>query len=258
MIDTHIHSDTRGLEDLELMAICLDAVITLAHDPFEMKNVKVWEAHVEKLLINELKRAKKVGLNLFICVGVHPRAIPPEIDEALNKIKNEYVKYDKVVGIGEIGLEKNTKEEKEVFIKQLKLAEELNMPVVVHTPRRNKEEITKIILEEIDTLNLKNKNIVIEHCNKETTKWVLDNDYYVGLTIQPGKLTPLETVEIVKENKDFADKILLNSDCSSNASDVLAVPRTVLKMKINNIKKDIINKVSHNNAVKIFNKKDIK
>ena len=203
MIDTHIHSDTRGLEDLELMAMCLDAVITLAHDPFEMKNIKVWEAHVEKLLINELERAKKVGLNLFICVGMHPRAIPPEVDEALDKIKN-YINYDKVVGIGEIGLEKATKEEKEVFIKQLMLAEELNMPAVVHTPRRNKEEVTKIILDEISTLNLKNRDIVIEHCNKETTKWVLDEDFYVGLTVQPGKLTPLEAVEIVKEFKEEA------------------------------------------------------
>ena len=251
MIDTHIHSDTRGLEDLELMAMCLDAVITLAHDPFEMKNIKVWEAHVEKLLINELERAKKVGLNLFVCVGMHPRAIPPEVDEALDKIKN-YINYDKVVGIGEIGLEKATKEEKEVFIKQLMLAEELNMPAVVHTPRRNKEEVTKIILDEISTLNLKNRDIVIEHCNKETTKWVLDEDFYVGLTIQPGKLTPLEAVEIVKEFKDFADKILLNSDCSSNASDVLAVPRTVLKMKINGIEKDVINMVAHQNAVELF------
>ena len=252
MIDTHIHSDTRGLEDLELMAMCLDGVITLAHDPFEMKNIKVWEAHVEKLLINEVERAKKVGLNLFICVGIHPRAIPPEIDEALNKIRRDYINHDKVVGIGEIGLEKATKEEKEVFIKQLLLAEELNLPAVVHTPRRNKEEITKIILDEISTLNLKNRDIIIEHCNKETTKWVLDEEFYIGLTIQPGKLTPLEAVEIVKEHKDFADKILLNSDCSSNASDVLAVPRTVLKMKINDVEKEIIYKVAHQNAMDLF------
>ncbi|WP_211204178.1 TatD family hydrolase [Methanocaldococcus fervens] len=254
MIDTHIHSDTRGLEDLELMAMCLDGVITLAHDPFEMKNVKVWEAHVEKLLNGEIERAKKVGLNLFVCVGMHPRAIPPEVDEALNKIR-DYINHDKVVGIGEIGLEKATKEEREVFIKQLLLAEESKLPAVVHTPRRNKEEITKIILDEISTLNLKNSNIVIEHCNKETVKWALDAGFYAGLTVQPGKLTPLEAVEIIKENKDFANKILLNSDCSSNPSDVLAVPGTVLKMKIEGIGKEIIDKVSQKNALELFNLK---
>ncbi|WP_457613336.1 TatD family hydrolase [Methanocaldococcus sp.] len=251
MIDTHIHSDTRGLEDLELMAMCLDGVITLAHDPYEMKSLEVWESHVEKLLKSEVDRANKVGLNLFICVGVHPRAIPPDLDEAILKIK-EYITHNKVVGIGEIGLEKATKEEKNAFIKQLTLAEELNLPVVIHTPRRNKEEITKEILEEILTLNLKNKDIVIEHCNKQTTKMVIDEELYVGLTVQPGKLTPQEAVEIIKEYKDFSNKILLNSDSSSNASDVLAVPRTVLKMKLSNIDREVIYKVSHKNAVELF------
>ncbi|WP_423793173.1 TatD family hydrolase [Methanocaldococcus indicus] len=249
MIDTHTHIDTRGMEDLELMALTLDCVITLAHDPFEMKTLDVWITHIEKVF-NEIKRGKKIGLNVYIGVGIHPRAIPPDVDKALEYIKN-FVKEDRVVAIGEIGLEKGDKREKETFIKQLELANNLGYPAIVHTPRSNKEEITKLILEEINTIDT-NIPIVIDHCNKNTVKEVLDNNFYAGLTVQPGKLTHIEAVEIIKEYKDFSDKILLNSDTSSNFSDVLAVPRTVLKLKLNNIEKEVIDKVSYLNAINLF------
>ncbi|AEF97041.1 TatD family hydrolase [Methanotorris igneus] len=250
MIDAHIHADTRPYEDFEMMALCMDGAITLAHDPFEMKSSDAWVSHVERLINNDVKRAQENGLKLFVCVGIHPRAIPKDYENAIEKIK-DFVKNDVVVGIGEIGLEKATKEEKDVFIKQLLLAKELDLPAVVHTPRRNKEEITKIIIEEINSLDLKNEKIVIDHCNKNTVKDVLDIGCYAGLTVQPSKLTPMEAVEIVKEFG--GEKILLDSDSSSAPSDILSVPKTVLKMKLNDVDKEIINLVSHENAKKLFN-----
>ncbi|WP_456471696.1 TatD family hydrolase [Methanocaldococcus sp.] len=249
MIDTHTHLDTRGLEDLELMALCLDKVITLAHDPFEMKTLDVWETHINKVY-GEIKRGKKVGLNVYVCLGIHPRAIPPEVDKAIEKL-NEYVKLDRVVAIGEIGLEKGDKKEEEAFTKQIEFANSINYPVVVHTPRRNKEEITNKILDILSTYNLK-IDVVIDHCNKATINKVLDNNYFAGLTVQPGKLTHEEAVEIIKNNLDFSDKMFLNSDSSSNFSDVLAVPRTVLKMRLEGIEEEIINKVSKENAERFF------
>ncbi len=250
MIDTHTHIDCRGMEDLELMALTLKGVITLAHDPFPMKTNEVWETHIEKVF-SEINRAKKLGLNVYIGIGLHPRAIPPDIDRALNFIKKYVVDNDRVVAIGEIGLEKGDKLERDVFIKQVELSNTLKYPAIVHTPRKNKEEITKIILDELSTLDI-NIPIIIDHCNKSIIKDVLDNNYYAGLTVQPGKLTHSEAVEIIKDNIDFSDRILLNSDTSSNFSDVLAVPRTVLRLKLENINSEIISKISYQNAKSLF------
>ncbi|ENN95896.1 hypothetical protein J422_05309 [Methanocaldococcus villosus KIN24-T80] len=247
IIDTHTHLDTRGYEDLELLAMTLDKAITLAHDPFPMRTVEVFITHIEKV-INEIERAKKAGLMVYCALGMHPRALTKNIDEALERLKSY---LDKAIAIGEIGLEKATKEEKEAFEKQLLLANDIEKPAIIHTPRRDKREVTKEIIDILSSIDLK-VPVIVDHCNKDIINIVLDNNYYAGLTVQPGKLTPMEAVEIIKEYKDFSDRIVLNSDLSSNPSDVLAVPRTVLKLKINNIEKEIIEKVSYKNAQSIF------
>ncbi len=250
MIDTHIHADVRPYEDFEKMSLCMDGIITLAHDPLEPYSMDVLMAHFDRLIYDEVDRGKKTGLNVFVTLGIHPRMIPPDVNYEVLK---EYLKNENVVGIGEIGLETCSKSEIKVFEEQLKISDELNLPAIIHTPRKNKEEVTREILEVIQSLNLKNKNLIIEHCNKDTVPMVYDTDYYIGLTIQPGKLTPNECIDIIKEYG--GDRFLLNSDSSSAPSDVLSVPKTVLKMKLNNIDNETIKNVSHNNAVKIFNLK---
>ena len=127
MIDSHIHSDTRPYEDFEKMALCFDCAITLAHDPLEPYSMDILRAHFDKIIYNEIERANKTGLKLFVCLGIHPRMIPSDVNY---NILREYLKAKNVVGVGEIGLEKCTKEEIEVFKEQLLIAEELNMPLL--------------------------------------------------------------------------------------------------------------------------------
>lgn len=250
MIDSHIHADTRPYEDFELMATCMEGAVTLAHDPLKMRSMDVLLSHFDRILENEVEKAAKNGLKLYVCIGVHPRAIPPNLDFEVVK---EYLKKDPVVGVGEIGLEKCTKEEIDVFTEQILIAKELKMPVVVHTPRRNKEAVTKEILEILDSLNLDKgaqQKIVIEHCIKETVKFVFETEMFMGLTVQPSKLTPMEAVDIVKEYG--GERFMLNSDSSSAPSDVLSVAKTVVKMKSVGIDERIIKTVSHDNATKFF------
>jgi len=251
MIDTHTHLDTRPYEDFERMALSLDGVITLAHDPLKPYSMDVLRAHFDRLIEGEVERGWKNRLKVFLCLGIHPRMIPPDVNYSILK---EYLKKEYVVGVGEIGLERGSKEEIEVFEKQLLIAQELNLPAVVHTPRRNKEEITKSILEIINSLGLKKemeRKIVIDHCNRETVPMIYDTEMYMGLTVQPGKLAPGEALDIVKEYG--GDRFLLNSDSSSAPSDVLAVPRTVLKMRIEGVGEDIVKRVSYINAKELFN-----
>lgn len=72
----------------------------------------------------------------------------------------------------------------------------------------------------------------------------------LGLTIQPGKMTPFEAVMIMREYG--IDKFMLNSDMSSAPSDPLSVPRTVHKMRLEGFNDSEILKVSSKNAEKFF------
>ena len=83
--------------------------------------------------------------DMYVVLGLHPEESFDEIDEVIDLIKKEY-KNDKVIGIGEIGLDynfnsENKEEQKNIFERQLKLAEELNLPVVVHSREATKDTI---------------------------------------------------------------------------------------------------------------------
>ena len=123
-----------------------------------------------------IKNAKEAGVSLMVCigwdlesskkaiqiahefdcvyaaVGFHPENLEEISDEALEEIKN-LAKDEKVIAIGEIGLDyhwfKEKKEhdnQKVWFIKQIELANELNLPLSIHA--RDASEDTYEILKE--------------------------------------------------------------------------------------------------------------
>jgi len=110
MIDSHIHSDTRPYEDFEKMAMCFDCAITLAHDPLEPYSMDILRAHFDKILYNEVGRANKNGLKLFVCLGIHPRMIPPDVNY---NVLREYLKNENIVFVF-LGV-KNEEEHKKRF-----------------------------------------------------------------------------------------------------------------------------------------------
>lgn len=74
--------------------------------------------------------------HIYATVGIHPYDIK-NIDKDLLEVE-ELSKHSKVVAIGEIGLDyyytkENKEEQKEAFIKQIKLADKLGLPIVIHS-----------------------------------------------------------------------------------------------------------------------------
>ena len=146
---------------------------------------------------------------LFAAIGIHPseaKTYTTEVEkEIYEKLKNE-----KVIAIGEIGLdyywEQETKElQKEVFKKQLKIAEELQIPVLIHD--REAHEDTFNILQEF---KLKD---VIFHCfsgNSEFAQKCIEKGYYIAM----GGVVTFKNAKDLKEVAKITplDKLLLETD----------------------------------------------
>lgn len=197
---------------------------------------------------NDTKRAAKNGVKLYSAIGVHPRSISSDYEIVLLKLP-ELLDNKNVVAIGEIGLETGSKKEKEVFIKQLKLAQELDIKVIVHTPRTNKKEITEItatIIEDTIDTSL----VLLDHVDKSIIRRVLDFNGILGLTVQPQKMTSDEAVKMMDEYG--YDKFVLDSDMSSSPSDPLSVPKTVHKLRLSGVEPIDIKKVSYSNAAEFY------
>ncbi|WP_300348158.1 TatD family hydrolase [Clostridium sp.] len=147
----------------------------------------------------------------YAAVGIHPENADEFNEEVVKEIK-EYVKEEKVKAIGEIGLdyywEENPPKEvqKEVFRAQMKLADELNLPVIIHD--RDAHGDTLEIMKEFPNV----KGVI--HCfsgSVEFAKECIKLGYYIGFT---GVLTFKNAKKLVEVCKEIpSDRMLVETDC---------------------------------------------
>ena len=146
---------------------------------------------------------------LFAAIGVHPSEAKTYTNET-EKTIYEKCKNNKVIAIGEIGLdyywEQETKElQKEVFRKQLNIAQELQIPVLIHD-REAHEDTFKILQE------FKLKDVVF-HCfsgSAEFAKKCIDKNYYIAI----GGVVTFKNAKDLKEVPKIVPlyKLLLETD----------------------------------------------
>lgn len=249
MIDSHIHSDSRSFEDFEKMVISgIDKAITCAYDPLRMSTSDVVLDHFHRLQTTEIKRCLKNGLKLYVAIGIHPRSIPNNPKTVLKQLP-QLLKDKNTIAIGEIGLERGSTLEQKIFKQQIELAKKLKKNIIVHTPRKNKKQISATIKQILDE-NINPKQVIIEHINHDIITDFIDTEYKLGLTVQPQKLSPNDAVQIIKEYG--SKQIILNSDSSYAPSDILSVAKTKHQLKLANVKEKDIHKVTTENAEQFY------
>lgn len=249
MIDTHIHGDARSSEDFEDMKTAgIDTAVTCAFYPYKLFNETVLLNHLERILNYDTERAKKYGLDLKVALGIHPTNsyIKPDI---IYENLYKWIEDKKIVAIGEIGLEELTDNEITVFKKQLDIADETKTKVIVHTPRKRKPEVIKVI-NQITPEHINEKQVVIDHINPATIESVIDKDYTIGLTVQPQKMEKEDAIAILDEYG--FDRFLLNSDMSNMPSNPLSVAETVNELKNRGYENKEIEKVAFKNGITFF------
>lgn len=145
----------------------------------------------------------------YFASGFHPECLEGSNLDDL-KIIEEYAKNEKCVAIGEIGLDyhwmSSTKEKQiEYFEKQIELAKELDMPIIVHDREAHG-----------DTLDIlkKTKPKGIVHCfsgSKEMAKEIIKLGMYIGLNGVVTFKNARKSLEVVKEIP--IDRLVLETDC---------------------------------------------
>ena len=148
--------------------------------------------------------------------GVHPRNIVPKLKpESVRDLLMPYLENDWCLGVGEIGLETGDAHEVEVLCAHLELCPEVaQMEKVygIHTPRRNKGEITRKILDMLEPYQSHGGRIVVDHCMPETIGRVLADGFWAGVTLSPVKAGPADVHKIIDRHGADASAIMLNTD----------------------------------------------
>ena len=151
---------------------------------------------------------------IYATIGISPNDVPKtleDLDKDLNSIKDLYKEGEKIVAVGEIGLDyywntENKEIQKEAFKRQIELSNNLNLPIQIHT----REAIA-------DTLEILKDNKVnrkgIFHCcpfNRELVKEGLKLGFYISFAGPTTFKNSKNAVEIIKMVPD--DKMLVETD----------------------------------------------
>lgn len=229
IFDAHAHADHRTPRDfLDLAKHGYAGMLTCAYFPFRPRGADTLLDHFDVLV---KRYCREWGsLRIYAALGIHPRSIPlkgaGEVLEALQ----EYLQKDGVIALGEVGLETGSPEERIVLEKQLRIAADLKKPVILHTPRENKDAVLETILEVVKGAGIDQRLVCIDHNTPKTVKRLAESDFYLGLTIDQGKLTGHEATALVKSYPDLTDRFILNSDIGFSAANILQLATAVEEM----------------------------
>jgi len=197
-------------------------------------------------------RASQFGIRHFCTIGLNPKeSNNPKLTEDVLQLMPRYLDKESVVAIGEIGFDDQTDAEEASLLRQLEMAREFGLPVLIHTPHRDKKRGTARSIEAVRKANFPEERVLIDHNNEETLPVVLESRCWAGHTIYPHtKMDEQRMAVLVK--KYGSDRIIVNSAADWGISDPLKVPKTIEAMRVAGIADDVIQKIVWNNPITFF------
>jgi hypothetical protein len=169
------------------------------------------------------------------------------------KIIPEFLDIPGVLGIGEIGLNKNTKNEATIFLEHVDLAAEYDQQILIHTPHlEDKYMGTRMILDMLNAdSRLDRSRVLVDHVEEHTVRLVLDDGYWAGMTLYPvSKCTPARAADIIEMYGP--ERLLVNSAGDWGPSRPTAVPDFIIEMRRRGHCESLIRKVVYENPLEFF------
>lgn len=253
-IDSHIHMASRTTDDYEAMAAAgVAAVIEPSFWQGQPRTeVGTFKDYFSSLIGWERFRASQFGIKHYCTIGLNSKEANNEaLAEQVIELLPLFATKEGVVAIGEIGYDDQTKSEDKYFRIQLELAKELNLPVQIHTPHRDKKRGTTRSMDVCEEHGLDPKKVIIDHNNEETMREVLDRGFWAAFTIYPKtKMGNERMVEVVR--KFGHERIIVDSSADWGVSDPLAVPKTANLMLQYGIPEESVRMTCYTNALTAY------
>ncbi len=252
--DPHIHMFSRTTDDYQNMAAA--GIVGVVEPAFWLgqprTQVGSFIDYFDTLVGWEHFRASQFGIMHFCLMGLNSKESNDiELAEAVMKMLPRYCQKDTVVGIGEIGYDDMTPEEDRFFLEQLELAINLKLPVLIHTPHRDKINGTKRTIDVIRDSGIPEEMVLIDHLNEQTLPLALETDCWRGHSIYPN--TKMSESRMVKLLQEYGtEKMVVNSAADWGVSDPLKVPKTAQAMLDAGFSQADVEKVTFNNPINFF------
>lgn len=254
IFDPHIHMISRTTDDYQAMAAA--GIAAIVEPAFWLgqprTNVGSFVDYFSTLIGFERFRASQFGIQHFCTMGLNPReANNVALADQVLDVLPRFLEKDGVVAVGEIGYDDQTEAEDQALMRQLALALAHDLPVLIHTPHRDKKQGTIRTIEAVRRAGVPEERVLIDHNNEETLPIVLATKCWAGHSIYPH--TKMDEGRMANLVKQFgADRIVINSAADWGISDPLKVPKTVAAMREAGIPDETIARIVWDNPVAFF------
>ena len=255
-IDHHAHMVSRTTDDYQQLALtgCVAVTEPAFWAGWDRSCADSVEDYFRQLTDFEPKRAALFGVQHYTWLAMNPkesddRALSREVLKRIPKFLDRAT----VLGIGEIGLNRITRNEIATYTDQIELAIEHDQLILIHTPHlEDKLKGTRI---SIDVLNrfrtLKPERVMVDHAEEHTIEMIRDHGYWAGLTLYPQtKISPQRAVDAIE--KYGPDRICVAGACDWGPSDPIAVPRFAVEMRRRRHDEALIERVIFENPVRFL------
>jgi predicted metal-dependent TIM-barrel fold hydrolase len=255
LIDPHIHCVSRTMDDYERLA--MSGVVAVSEPAFwagfDRSSSDSFADYFRQLTEFEPTRAASVGIRHFtwLCINAKEAENVSLSREVIARIP-QFLDRPNVLGIGEIGLNKNTRNECTIFMEQARFAIDHNQLILIHTPHLiDKLKGTTLILDMLREVGADPARVLVDHVEEHTIGMVLDRGYWAGMTLYPiSKMTPHRAADMLETYG--SERLCINAAADWGVSDPFNLHRCMLDYRARGHSRQKLLDIFHNNPARFM------
>jgi predicted metal-dependent TIM-barrel fold hydrolase len=251
VVEPHIHMIARTTQDYERMArmhtvACCEPAFWAGYDRTSPQAFFDYFTHISEF---EPTRAAQYLIKHYCWICINPKeADDLGFSREVISFIPEFLDKPTVLGVGEIGLNLNTRNELTIFEEQVELAIKYNQLIWIHTPHlKDKLKGTKMMLDYLTGHGkVDPEKVCFDHCEEHTLKMIRDGGFWTAMTIYP--ITKNSPTRVVDALETYGlDHMLVDASGDWGPSDPGTLHDAIFEMRKRGHKENHIETVFYNN-----------
>lgn len=256
IFDAQIRSDTRTDDQLRnLHYFETERVVTSAHARAGFERADDLLAYFDELVTNETARLRRCGLIGHVALGVLPDARPRRVHYEVWRDLPFLLQDDAVVAVGEVGAWEDDADHWELFDRQVKIAIEANLPMIVRPPANLRVNMTYKMMSRLERLGADPSQCVMNHLDDRLVSTVVSEGFVAGIAVGYQHIEPRAAAVMIADALEATsddERIILSSSLQRGAADILGIPKTIVSLGEADVPTATIERLAYGNAMRLF------
>ena len=234
IFDAQIRTDSRSDDDLKNLAYFgTERVVTTPGEARAFGTSDELLSYFRSLCVEEVARLRRCGLSPFVSLGVLPNARPKRSHYEVWRELPSLLLAPEVVAVGEIGAWNDVSREWDAFERQLKMAMEANLPVLITPPTDLYVNMTYKMLRRVTRVGIPHDRVMVTRTDHRIATTLLAEGFVAGLSAGAGALDPRGAAKLLVElaaERGNVSRLMLMSSLQEGPADVLSVPKVLAEL----------------------------